>query len=86
MVERKCVLVQDEIAPGVAKKDVRWAMLTAANVKIEAGRGRTAALTQGERKLTAQILEPAGARFATAEPDNVTRPKSRIEKGRRLLA
>jgi hypothetical protein len=57
--EDRSVVVQDEVkAPGKAA-NVRWAMVTRADVKID-GVGH-ATLTQAGKKLGFRVLEPAGA-------------------------
>ena len=65
LLQRKHVLVQDEIE---AEKpvDVVWAMHTRAVVSLD---GATATLTQSGKSLTARILSPQGAQFATASAD-----------------
>jgi hypothetical protein len=65
LLERKHVLIQDEIE-SAAPVDITWAMHTSAAVSLD---GATAVLTQGERSLTARILAPEGAQFATASAD-----------------
>jgi len=61
MLERRAVLVQDEVS---AKEPVEvwWFMHTPADVSLSAD-GRTATLKQGKASLAAQLLEPAGAHF-----------------------
>ena len=77
LLERKHVLVQDEIetadgapsaggAPHASPVDLVWAMHTRAKVTVD---GATAVLTQDDKTLTARILSPADAVFATASAD-----------------
>ena len=61
LLDRKCVLVQDEVElaePG----EVVWSMLTSARVSVD---GRLARLEQDGARLEARILSPAAARFET---------------------
>ncbi len=63
MVDRRYVIVQDEIeAAKAAKIDVWWFMHTPAAVSLE-GDGRKATLVLGGKQLEARILEPASAHF-----------------------
>jgi hypothetical protein len=64
LVDKKRVVLQDEIAPSAAA-DVVWNFHTFAQVKI-ADDGRSATLALGGATLVARILAPAGARFSTA--------------------
>jgi hypothetical protein len=77
LLDRKHVLVQDEIetadgppsadgASLASPVDLVWAMHTRAKVAVDSA---TAALTQNGKTLTARILSPAGAVFATASAD-----------------
>jgi hypothetical protein len=65
LLARKHVLIQDEIE---AEKpvDVVWAMHTRAELSLD---GATATLAQGGKSLTARILSPQGAQFATESAD-----------------
>ena len=60
--DRSRVLVQDEFTALSPGTPVRWAMVTAAAVSISPD-GRSAVLSQGGRRLRAQVLEPAGPRL-----------------------
>ena len=64
LIDKKRVLVQDEITPAAAV-DVVWNFHTFANVAIAAD-GRSATLTLNGATLRARILAPTGARFTTA--------------------
>ncbi len=55
----RSVLVQDEFTPSAATHEVRWAMLTRADVHLDA-EGR-ATLSQHGKKLWLHVLEPAHA-------------------------
>ncbi len=67
MVDRRCLIVQDEIE--AANADVWWFMHTPAAVRLEDG-GRSAKLVLHGKELEARILAPAQARFEIrpAEP------------------
>ncbi|RMF41309.1 MAG: DUF4962 domain-containing protein [Planctomycetota bacterium] len=73
------VIIRDEVD---AEKAVRvdWHMHTSANVTID---GRRAVLTQGNRKLVAEIIEPASARFTVA-PAKTTPPQRPLKNIQRL--
>ena len=59
MLDRKAVLVQDEIALE-KKTDVAWAMLTDAEIELH---GSTAILTLDDAHLQVRLLEPADGEF-----------------------
>ena len=59
MLDRKAVLVQDEIALE-KKTDVAWAMLTDAEIELK---GSTAILTLDDAHLQVRLLEPAHGEF-----------------------
>ena len=63
MIERKHVLVQDEVETKEPVA-VRWNFLTPATIAIE---GYQATLTQGDEKLKVRILSPKGAAFEVLE-------------------
>ena len=65
MIDRREVLVQDEIE-GAAGSEIAWQVHTRAKVQVD---GSRAALSQGGKKLVAQIVAPAGAVFTTAAAD-----------------
>jgi hypothetical protein len=65
LLERKHVLIQDEFEAG-EPTDVVWAMHTPAEVSVD---GTRAVLSQKGQELTARILSPAGAEFATTSAD-----------------
>lgn len=80
MLNRSAVLIQDEITSPVA--DVRWGMLTHANIELD---GAKAILTRSGKTLSAEIIEPAGAKFEIVS----TAPPTKAEKqnkGTRMLA
>ena len=62
LVDRRYVIVQDEIEAAAAKIDIWWFMHTPAAVRLEDD-GRKAVLALGGKQLEARILEPASARF-----------------------
>ncbi len=81
LLNRRRVLVQDELEGVQEGAEVRWAMATEAEVKID---GRRAALTQGGKTLHAEILSPAGARFELASTDPGD-DRQHQNKGARML-
>lgn len=64
MLERRRLLVQDEVelAQGSPPLDAWWFMHTAAEIEVGAD-GRTAILRQGDARVRAELLSPAGAVF-----------------------
>ncbi|MFP5209871.1 MAG: heparinase II/III family protein [Acidobacteriota bacterium] len=76
LLDKKRVLVQDEISPA-QPVDVVWNFHTFADVKI-AEDGRSATLSEGGATLHARILSPAAGRFSTAStqapPPNAPNP------------
>lgn len=79
--EDRSVLIRDEIAGAKPGLPVRWQMVTRADIRLD---GHRAELRQDGRVLRAQILSPAGAKFASASaqpPDdgvNQPNPNTRI--------
>ncbi len=74
LVDRRCVVVQDEIC-GTAGSGITWQMHTRAEVEVD---GRQATLRLGDDTLRAEIVEPKEAAFAVAsaappEPQNANR-------------
>jgi hypothetical protein len=67
LIDKRRVLVQDEIAPARAV-DLTWNFHTFAAVDI-APDGRSATLSQDGETVRAKILEPAAARFSTASTE-----------------
>jgi len=64
LLDRRRVLVQDDVTgltPGTA---LTWRMLTEAKIRLSDG-GRTATLTQNGHTLRAEILSPAGVVFSS---------------------
>ncbi|MCD4826059.1 MAG: heparinase II/III family protein [Phycisphaerae bacterium] len=80
MLDRNAILIQDEITAPV--DDVRWGMLTHAKIKLD---GAKAILTRGGKTLSAEILEPAGAKFEIVSTTPPTE-KEKQNKGTRMLA
>lgn len=78
LLDRKCVLVQDEI---VAKEPVKvlWTMHTKARIDVEKN---IAVLTRGDAHLQARIVEPAGATFevASAKRNPPENPNDSVSK------
>lgn len=66
LLDRRRVLVQDEVRTD-QPAEVWWFLHTPAQVKLEDE--TTAILTQGDARLWARILSPAGARFAVREAE-----------------
>ena len=65
----RAISVRDELEGLRPGAEVRWAMLTPAEIEIK---GDTAVLTQAGKTLAAKLVEPAGATFEwiTADPPN----------------
>lgn len=63
IIDQKYVAVKDEIAVAENQTTVRWAMLTPAEVSIEAN--GTATLTQKGKKLQLKVLEPTNVTLKT---------------------
>jgi hypothetical protein len=66
MLDRKRVLIQDEVA-ATKPFEYLWFMHTEAKIAI-ADDGRSAKLTLGGETLTARVLSPANAKFSVMEP------------------
>ena len=80
LVGRRALQVTDEITG--LDGEVRWGMVTKAMIELQ---GKTALLTESGRRLRAEIIEPADARF---EIDS-TKPPTDIEnsnQGTSMLA
>jgi hypothetical protein len=65
MLDRKRVLVQDEVTGLAPHVPLTWRMLTATQVAIESP--RIAILTQAGRTLKMEILAPVSARFVARQ-------------------
>jgi hypothetical protein len=63
VLDAASVLVQDEVE-AAAPVDVRWQMLTRAEISLD---GPRVVLAQGGKRLHVRILEPAGAAFGTMD-------------------
>jgi hypothetical protein len=79
-IGREDLLIQDEVSGPVS--DVRWTMMTAANVSLN---GSQARLTQGGKTLTARILSPSGATFKVLGADPEMSGQNRNAGHRRLV-
>lgn len=79
--QRRAVLVQDELKLD-KKAGVAWTMITAADIKTD---GAAATLTLGGKKLTARVLEPAGAKFSVVEAPDEPEPHKSNKGFRRLV-
>jgi hypothetical protein len=78
MVDRECVLVQDEYTGLRPETSVHWVMVTGAAVTLSPD-GRTALLSQAGRQLRAEVLEPIGSRFhvrSASPPTSSENPNS----------
>lgn len=73
------LLVRDEVRAD-QPVEVIWHLHTAAKIAVSAD-GASAVLTQGGKRLEARIVEPAGARFATAESDTPPAVESTVPTG-----
>ncbi len=80
LVGRRALQVTDEITG--LDGEVRWGMVTKAMIELQ---GKTALLTESGRRLRAEIIEPAGARF---EIDSTKPPTDRenSNQGTSMLA
>jgi hypothetical protein len=68
-------MIEDELS-AAKPVEIIWHMHTAAKIELQSEPGQ-ARLSQGDKHVIAQILEPAGARFeiAPADPVPAERPK-----------
>lgn len=82
LLDRSRVLVQDELVLHDPGSTIRWGMVTEAQVELDGG---TALLRQDGKRLRAEILAPAGARFETLSTDPGD-PRQRSNEGTRMLA
>lgn len=74
IVDKKYVMVRDEIETLNKEAKVRWNMLTSANVTIV---GKNAELTKNGRKLDVKVVSPPGAEFkatGTVPPNSFDAP------------
>lgn len=76
------VLVQDELQGLGGSSEVRWSMVTRAEIQLA---GATAFLTQKSATLKAEILSPPGANFEVV-PTQPNRPAENPNTGTRTLA
>lgn len=74
LLDRKSVLVQDEVQAS-QPVELWWFMHTAASLEVGAD-GRTAVLTQGDKRLWARILSPEPAMFTPTLMDAQPLPSS----------
>jgi hypothetical protein len=79
MIDRKAVLVQDEITPAAAE-ELLWGTHTYARITLD---GATATLSQSGKTMTARLLEPAGATFEVLSA-NPPRPQGQQPKVSKL--
>jgi hypothetical protein len=80
LISRSTLLVQDELEIP-EPVDVVWAMHTPAEIELA---GNEALLSQGEWRVKAEILEPAGANFEVTEADP-PQPQAQQPNIRKLL-
>ena len=80
MLGRRTVRVRDEIVAPVG--EVRWGIVTRAAIKLD---GNKALLEQDGKKLEAEIVEPAGAKFEIVSTKPPT-ARERQNEGTRMLA
>jgi hypothetical protein len=72
LIDRRALQITDEITG--LDGEVRWGMITTAEIKLQ---GNTAILTESGKRLRAEILEPADARFtikSTKPPTDIENP------------
>jgi hypothetical protein len=82
--ERKSIEIIDEIDPAVGYMDVRWAMVTAAELSLH---GHEALLRQNGKICKVTILEPEGAVFEELSTRPVDpRPEEKLNEGTTMLA
>jgi hypothetical protein len=73
IVDKRYVVIKDEIMGGNLNTTIRWAMLTAAQVTIE--NPTTAVLKQKGKTVMVKVLEPVGLKLTTWS----TKPPNAIE-------
>jgi hypothetical protein len=73
IVDKRYVIIKDEIMGGNLNTTIRWAMLTAAQVTIE--NPTTAVLKQKGKTVIVKVLEPVGLKLTTWS----TKPPNAIE-------
>jgi hypothetical protein len=78
------VLLQDEVRGARPGANVRWALVTQAEVELAAD-GRTAILTREGKRLDVQLIGPAAARFAVIPADPPKDHFNAPNPGRRIL-
>lgn len=78
------VLVQDEVRGARPGANVRWAMVTRAEVRISRD-GRTATLKHSGKQLGVQLVGPTEARFAVISADPPKDNFNALNPGRRIL-
>ena len=84
LLDRACVLVQDEYQPAQPNLPLHWTMVTRAKMDVSHD-GHSATLTSGSKTLRVDLLEPAAATFRIGS----TRPPTSAEnqnEGTAMLA
>lgn len=80
LLDRRAVLIQDEIRG--AKDNIRWAMMTAAEITLD---GAAATLSHSGHRFRVEILQPAGAKFEVLSAKPPTAQENQ-NKGFHILA
>lgn len=82
--ERRSIEIIDEIDPAIGYMDVRWAMVTTAELSLH---GHEALLRQNGKEFKVTVLEPEGAEFTelSTRPEN-PRPDETLNEGTTMLA
>ena len=80
MLGGKALLIQDEIGWASETRNVRWQMLTDAEIQLS---GTEARLIRNGKTLTAKILSPVGASFSQESAEQA--PPERTNKGLKQL-
>ena len=82
MLNRKQLLVQDEIVALRDHDELRWAMLTSADIALN---GNQAVLKKGGETLLVELIQPERAVFTTASTRPTYHPNEKPNTGTRLL-
>lgn len=82
--ERNSIEITDEIDPAIGFMDVRWAMVTPAEISMN---GNEALLRQNGKEFKVTIIEPEGAAFEelSTRPENPG-PEETLNEGTTMLA
>ncbi len=81
--EDRSVIVQDEITATDRKTEVRWGMITSADVKLS---GSEATLSRGDRKLLLRVVSPVDAKLEIVDIEKPRASHDASNKGKRMIA